>query len=499
MTLKNRINPLLVAAAVTSMALVGCDDADTPSPGDTGSDTPTEDTGTADTGTEDTGMEDTGMEDTGMEDTGGEDTGMEDTGTEDTGTEGSNIVELAIATDFLSTLVDAVVAADLATTLSGEGPFTVFAPTNDAFAALLAELEITPEELLADTETLTAVLLYHVVGESLASGDVVAEDSLQPLGGGELIVTVEGDTVFINDAEITAVDIEATNGYVHVIDAVLIPFEDEPNIVEIAAEAGNFTYLLAAADAAGLTELAATTEDITLFAPTDDAFEAAFAALGVTAEELLANPDLGGILAYHVVPELLFAEDVVGASLLPTLAGIDLKVEVDGEAVTVGGANVSGTDIEGSNGIIHVIDSVILPPGTVVDVAVESGMFGTLVAAVQAAELVETLSGEGPFTVFAPTEEAFATALSELGLTAEELLASPDLGAILTYHVVAEKLAAEDVVALESVLTVNGATAAIAVGDDGVTIEGANIVATDIPASNGIIHVIDAVILPPAE
>ncbi|MFT6395823.1 MAG: putative surface protein with fasciclin (FAS1) repeats [Bradymonadia bacterium] len=495
MTLKNRPNPILLVAAIASMGFIACsDDDDNPTNDETGVDVPTEDVAVDDVGMEDTPMGDTPMGDTPMGDT-----PMEDTPMEDTPVEGSNIVELAIATDFLSILVDAVVAADLADTLSGEGPFTVFAPTNDAFATLLDEIGLTAEELLADTDTLTAVLLYHVVGESLASGDVVASDILEPLGGGELVVTVEGESVFINDAQITVVDIEATNGYVHVIDTVLVPFADEPNLVEVAEENGSFTILLAAVEAAGLTAVAATTEDITIFAPTDAAFEAAFVALGVTAEELLASPDLAGILAYHVVPELLFSGDVVAASLLPTLAGINLKVVVDGEVVTVGDAVVSALDIEGSNGVIHVVDSVILPPGTVVDVAVASGMFGTLVLAVQAAELVDTLSGDGPFTVFAPTEQAFADALEALEITAEELLASPDLAAILTYHVVAEYLTASDVVALDSVTTVNGASAAISIGDDGAMINEALIVATDIPTSNGIIHVIDAVLLPPAE
>jgi uncharacterized surface protein with fasciclin (FAS1) repeats len=140
-------------------------------------------------------------------------------------------------------------------------------------------------------------------------------------------------------------------------------------------------------------------------------------------------------------------------------------------------------------------------PGTIVDVAVEAGDFTTLVAAVEAAGLVETLSGEGPFTVFAPTDEAFAAALEELGLTAEELLADTEtLTAILTYHVVAAELPAAAVVEGGSteVETVNGAMLPVTVDGDSVMVGEANVVATDVMASNGIIHVIDAVLLPPA-
>ncbi len=146
-------------------------------------------------------------------------------------------------------------------------------------------------------------------------------------------------------------------------------------------------------------------------------------------------------------------------------------------------------------------------PATVVEIAVSNPDFSILVAAVQAADLVETLSSEGPFTVFAPTDAAFEAALEALGLSAEELLASPDLGAILTYHVVPSALFAEDVLAAVeasngelSVTTVNGAEITVTVVDGVVMLNGsASVVATDLAAGNGVVHVIDAVILPPAE
>lgn len=147
-------------------------------------------------------------------------------------------------------------------------------------------------------------------------------------------------------------------------------------------------------------------------------------------------------------------------------------------------------------------------PGTVVDVAVGADGFDTLVAAVTEAGLVETLSGEGPFTVFAPTDEAFAAALEALGLTAEELLASEDLGGILTYHVVAGNLMAEDVIAavegaedgVAMVETVNGAPVEVTIEDGMVMLNGtATVTTTDLAAGNGVVHVIDAVILPPSD
>lgn len=145
-------------------------------------------------------------------------------------------------------------------------------------------------------------------------------------------------------------------------------------------------------------------------------------------------------------------------------------------------------------------------PATVVDIATSNDDFSTLVAAVVEADLAGVLSGEGPFTVFAPTNEAFAAALEALGITAEELLASPDLAGILTYHVVAGKLLASDVLAAVEagggtamVETVNGAPISVQVVDGNVVIDGvATVVLTDLEAGNGVVHVIDAVILPPA-
>ena len=146
-------------------------------------------------------------------------------------------------------------------------------------------------------------------------------------------------------------------------------------------------------------------------------------------------------------------------------------------------------------------------PDTVVDVAIENDGFDTLVAAVTEADLVATLQGDGPFTVFAPTDDAFAAALEALGLSAEELLASPDLAGILTYHVVPGTLMAEDVLAAieagmgtATVETVHGASIEVTLENGMVVLDGtATVTVTDLEAGNGVVHVIDAVILPPAE
>jgi len=264
-------------------------------------------------------------------------------------------------------------------------------------------------------------------------------------------------------------------------------------IVDIAAEDGRFTTLVAAVEAAGLAETLSGEGNFTVFAPTDEAFAALPEG---TVEALLADiPALTDILLYHVVDGKVMASDVVELNTAMTVQGQYVDITVEDGKVMIDDAEVIITDIEASNGVIHVIDSVILPETrSIVDLAVEDGRFNTLVAAVEAAGLAETLSGEGPFTVFAPTDEAFA-ALPEG--TVEALLADvPALTDILLYHVAEGKVMASDIVELDTAMTAQGQYVDILVEDGMVMVDNAQVIITDIGAANGVIHVIDSVILP---
>lgn len=287
------------------------------------------------------------------------------------------------------------------------------------------------------------------------------------------------------------------------------------NIVETAAANEDFSTLVAAVEAAGLAEALAGEGPFTVFAPTNDAFAALPEG---TVDTLLADPsgDLTQILLYHVVPGRYMAADVTDGLALETLQGGNVTFSVTDDAVMINDAQIVMTDIETSNGVIHVIDAVILPPaddemmadeemaeeemaaGDIVDIAAGNPDFSTLVTAVQAAGLVDALKGDGPFTVFAPTNDAFA-ALPDGTLDA--LLADPsgDLTQILLYHVVSGEVMAADVTDGLETETLQGGTVSFSVADGMVMINDANIVATDIVASNGVIHVIDAVILPPSD
>jgi uncharacterized surface protein with fasciclin (FAS1) repeats len=290
-------------------------------------------------------------------------------------------------------------------------------------------------------------------------------------------------------------------------------------IVDIAAGNPDFETLVAAVTAAELGETLSGEGPFTVFAPTNEAFEALPDGTLDTLLEPENKDQLAGILTYHVVSGAVMAADLSDGQEVETVQGGILTVGIDGDAVTLtdeNGAtvNVTATDIEASNGVIHVIDGVVTPAaddaeggeeaaGTIVDVAVGNPDFETLVAAVTAADLVETLSGEGPFTVFAPTNDAFA-ALPEGTLDTLLDPANKDqLAGILTYHVVAGEVMAADLTDGQVVETVNGATFTVNIDGDAVTLTDAaggtvNVVATDVDASNGVIHVIDAVLLPSA-
>jgi uncharacterized surface protein with fasciclin (FAS1) repeats len=279
------------------------------------------------------------------------------------------IVDIAVADGRFTTLVAAVQAAGLFDTLNSDGPFTVFAPTDEAFAALP---DGTIETLLADIPSLTDILLYHVVPGKVMAADVVGLDGQSAetaLAGNFINIKVDGDKVILNDnVNVIITDIEASNGVIHVIDAVLLPPADEAmsekmDIVDTAVADGRFTTLVAAVQAAGLVDTLKSEGPFTVFAPTDEAFAALPAG---TVEGLLADiPALTDILLYHVVPGKVMAADVVGLdgkSAETALAGKSINIKVDGGNVILNdNVKVIITDIETSNGVIHVIDAVLLP------------------------------------------------------------------------------------------------------------------------------------------
>ena len=428
-----------------------------------------------------------------------------------------SIVDVAVSNGSFTTLVAALEATGLDVTLSDmDSSFTVFAPTDDAFALLGDD---TIAALLEDTETLSDILTYHVIDSEIDSSAAIssAGSTVEMVNGDSIGLSLDGDNLLVNTVTVTAVDVEADNGVIHVIDAVLIPPAEKGtptmNIVDTAVAAGDFGTLVAALQAAGLdATLADETQTYTVFAPTD----AAFAMIDPdTLDLLLADTDvLSSVLLQHVVSgevSSVTAYTLNGLSAT-TASGADIPVAINSEldTLTFGGATVTNTDIYTTNGVIHVIDMVVVadvelpsPPASIVDVAVANGSFNTLVAALQATGLDTVLDDpDATFTVFAPTDAAFGL----LGQgTVNALLSDTDtLTDILLYHVIQGSVVLQDgaltVAQSEAnkVEMANGAEAALSLANNTLFVNKSAVSLADVMADNGVIHIVDQVISVPA-
>ncbi|MEM9857263.1 MAG: fasciclin domain-containing protein [Bacteroidota bacterium] len=439
-----------------------------------------------------------------------------------------NIVTLAQNTNDLSSLEAALTKfPDLVSTLSGSGSFTVFAPTNAAFDALLTAIGQTSIDNVPES-VLREVLEYHVV-----SGTAALSTSLND---GQTIATVQGENVTvgttsgvtINGATVTSADINASNGVVHIINAVLVPATPASIVNTVVAPAyfnKDFSTLTAAVVAAGLLDdLIGDDNDWTVFAPTNAAFEAA----GITT--LPPNNELIPILQYHVLnTEVLEANLPETGSAVPTLNGnFYLSKNTDGVFIN-GTTEVVSTDIIEGNGVVHVLDNVLMPASqNVVDIAVAASQateaeFGLLVAALTAVQndmdapnLITDLSNpDGAFTVFAPTDAAFQALFTlaqvqDLNGLVTAAGGIEVIATVLQYHVVSGRIFSTDIPnvldgnmqatvtplaggswTLNNNLTIADADDVLELGTTNASITG-----TDIFGTNGVIHTIDQVILP---
>ena len=410
-----------------------------------------------------------------------------------------DIVEIASGNEDFSILVAALQEAELVETLKGTGPFTVFAPTDAAFAALLSELGVSASYLLNHPQ-LAEILTYHVVAGKVMSTDLTDGMTPATVNGETITIDLDGG-VKVNSSNVTTADVEASNGVIHIIDKVLIPsdFELYPTVVDIAVNNAGFSTLVAALTKANLVATLQGAGPFTVFAPTDAAFAALLAELGVSAEYLLNHPQLSEILTYHVVAGKVLSSDLTDGMTPETVNGEMITVDLDG-GVKINNANVTAADLEAGNGVVHVIDKVLIPADfvlypTVVDIALNNPNFSILVAALQKADLVDALLGAGPFTVFAPTNAAFEDLLEALGITAEELLAQPDLAKVLLFHVVSGKVMSSSLTDGLMAVTLNGESVTFDL-EGGVKVNGSTVTAADLEAGNGVIHVIDKVLVP---
>jgi transforming growth factor-beta-induced protein len=259
-----------------------------------------------------------------------------------------DIVEIAISSnpDEFNTLVEAVVAADLVSTLKGDGPFTVFAPTDAAFAKLGIDLSTLSKE------ELTNILLYHVVAGSVKSTDL-KNGFVETAGGFSIEINIDNGAV-INTSNVTSADVMASNGIIHIIDEVLLPPTEDIVEKALSFNPGEFNTLVAAVVQADLVATLQSEGPFTVFAPTDAAFEA----LGVDLASL-SKEELTSILLYHVVPGSVFSSDLSAGSVA-TANGAMIAVSLDA-GVKINESNVIIANVQTTNGVIHVIDKVLIP------------------------------------------------------------------------------------------------------------------------------------------
>tara|TARA_B100000780_G_scaffold122898_2_gene86125 strand:+ start:3416 stop:5284 length:1869 start_codon:yes stop_codon:yes gene_type:complete len=405
------------------------------------------------------------------------------------------IFEIIESSDVHNTLEAAIVAAELDGTLASEGPFTVFAPTDDAFSVVPADVL---ETLLADpTGQLTQILLNHVVSGTAMSTDLADGMMITTLQGTEVLVSINDGVVMIGNAMVVSADIAADNGVVHVIDAILMPDMPTNSIFDIVANSDIHNTLEAAIVAAGLEGTLSSDGPFTLFAPTDEAFSVVPADV---LETLLADPtgQLTQILLNHVVSGTAMSTDLADGMMITTLQGTEVLVSINDGVVMIGNAMVVAADIAADNGVVHVIDAILMPEmptNTVFDIVANSDVHNTLEVAIMAAGLAETLSSDGPFTVFAPTDNAFSVVPAEV---IETLLADPAgmLTQILLNHVVAGTTMSTDLADGMMITTLQGTEVLVSINDGVVMIGNAMVVAADISADNGVVHVIDAILMP---
>ena len=412
---------------------------------------------------------------TGCDSNGGDDDDMPDNPT---------IAERAANQDNLSTLAGALQDAGLADTLgSDDATFTVFAPTNSAFE------NIDADELTGNADLLSEVLTYHVVpGQAIAAGDIQDGQTVETLEGETLEFSVSNGTVQVNGATVTTADVEASNGVVHVVDGVLLETVDAVDRAILTPQLATTADAIAAA---GLdaSDSALRTQTLTLFAPTDGAFS------GLKLDALTSNTDLlSRILQYHVVPgSRLTSDQISGGETPTTLEGGNLNIAVDGGTVTVNGIPVSTTDIQTENATIHLIDGVLLDRIDIVERASITEGLETLTSAVQAAGLDASdspLRNDDPVTVFAPVNSAFEP------LDVDELTGDSEiLNRVLTHHVVSGQITSDQLSGGETPTTLEGGSVEIGVSDGTVTVNGIPVSIADIQTRNGVVHVIDGILL----
>lgn len=407
--------------------------------------------------------------------------------------QGPSLVEVAEDAGNFETLISLVDQLGLRTTLQFLGPYTAFAPNDDAFESLFENVD---PATLSD-EQLSFILTYHVLFDETLSTSLEEQQTVPTVAEEPVYITSGDDGVFVNgSSQVIQADItEPTNGVIHEVDEVLLP-NAFLNTVQVAAKNYNFTTLVSLLSEYPNLVDAVANSDITVFAPTNDAFDTLFEDVDPND---LTEEQISEVLLYHtIIGAQVFSGDLSEEQTAISGSEEALYITADDEGVVVNGSsNVVMPDIASTNGVIHAVDSVLLPnafnniPG-IVSKNYELSTLLSLVA--ERDDILEALSDpEGSFTVFAPTNAAFDAALED-----NSDLTDDQITEILQYHVLASQVLSGDLSDGQTAETLQGEEITVTVNDDGVQINGATVTTADLVGTNGVVHIIDAVILPPS-
>jgi uncharacterized surface protein with fasciclin (FAS1) repeats len=371
--------------------------------------------------------------------------------------------------------------------------FTVFAPDDKAFLNLAAKLNTDIDGLLA-LSNLSDILRYHVLGKAVLSTILTNGLIETPLNNANTLkITIDGANVYVNQAQVSAPDLLAENGVVHFLEDVVLP---NKTVADIALGSPDHTTLVTAVvEARLLPALTDPFSSLTVFAPTDNAIADALNFLGQSANQLIGTPELSEILLYHVLGSKVLSTSLSNGQIVTPLNNANtLKVTIDGSDVYINQAKVTKANLQADNGVVHVLNEVVLPNKTVVDIAIGSTAHTSLVSAVIKARLLPVLTDPfEEFTVFAPTDVAFSNLASSLKISLDDVLARPDLTDILTYHVVSGRVLSKDLTA-GPVPTLSDDNVIVSL-TGGVKINDANVTTPDLTSENGVVHVLDKVLL----
>jgi uncharacterized surface protein with fasciclin (FAS1) repeats len=409
----------------------------------------------------------------------------------------ANIIDRLQADGRFTTLLAALEIADLTDTVATSDSLTLLAPTDDAFKALPPG---TLESLVTNVPALQNILLYHVIAGKKSLVQLIHVSTTTTLQGNPVLALTEGFKTRINGQQVDYPSLPACNGIIHPIEGVLLPPEEDiviKSIVDVLALDGRFTTLIAAVQAAGLADALADGGPYTLFAPTDDAFAALPPG---TVDSLITNvPALQNILLYHVLDGSKSATELLRQRTAETLQGETVAVSLKRGGVLVNESSVINPNVKAPNGIIHVIGAVLLPPPpqpNLIETLENDGRFQTLLAALDIAGLTDTVATGGVFTVFAPTDEAFAALPPG---TLDTLVTNvPALQNILLYHVVEGSKSSKELLRERNVETLQTSEVRVYHRRNKVFVNRSQVITADVTASNGTIHAINQVLLPPA-